>query len=124
MSNRLIQRSFFPIEEAARNQFDSKAWISASKDAVDHKFAYAVSEVTTLILVGQVEVREVSDMFGWWKFEDYGGPLGMMAYQEDPSRGGKSFFHQNDYYFSILDRDALGAIGEIERIMTDPKVVW
>jgi hypothetical protein len=114
----------YQVEEAVFNHFDRDVWFSDTRDTVDHKFAYAMSAMTALILEGKVEVRQASDMFKSWKFEDYGGISGVMAYQDDPLSGGKKFFHERDYYFSILDCGAEGAISKIELTLTDPNLVW
>ena len=112
----------YQIEEAIYNQFDRSIWISDTRDLVDRKFIYAMNNITYMIATGKIEVKKAIDVFGKDAFYK-DSVLGMVTYQYDPLTGKNKYFHQDDYYFFILDCDNLiNSIASLEK--TIKQGVW
>lgn len=99
----------YQIEEAVYNQFEGNIWKSDTRNLVDEKFNYAMSNISYLMLQGDIEVKKAIDVFGKDAFSESG-----INVQYDPLTGRQMVYHQNDYYFFATNDSAKDKIHDYE----------
>jgi len=108
------------IAETISNHFNSRLWISDTRNIVDSKFNYAMNAMTQALADGRIKIRNSTDVFGIGAFSGF--PV--TTRQFDPLFNQNRTFRRDTYYFFLVCGTAHDLIRNIQWSIVDQWGSW